>query len=467
MKEILAVIAAVLVAGCSSLAPQYERPVLPVPQAWPEGDAYTKLPADDSIETAAAVAWQQYFTDESLRRLIGLALEHNRDLRVAALNIDKARALYGVERAALTPTVEVGASSLAQRTPASVSTRGRTETTHEYQAAVGFSGYEIDFFGRIRSLNERALQQYLATEEARRSVQISLIAEVANVYLTLAADQERVRLARETLENQRSAYALVAHRFQNGVASQLDVQRAQTTVDAARVDVARFTTLVAQSENALTLLIGVPVDESLAVALNRVSSIGELPVGLPSLVLTSRPDIQQAEHRLRAAHANVGAARAAFFPRVSLTAAGGVASGSLSDLFKAGAGAWSFLPQVVLPIFDGGNNRANLAAAQADQSITLAEYERAIQSAFREVADTLAVRGTLDERLDAQQSLVTASADTQRLSDLRFREGAQSYLEVLDAQRSTYAAQQDLIALRLARLSNQVTLYRVLGGGGK
>ncbi len=468
MKSLTILVASLVLAGCASLAPTYQRPAAPVPAAWPQGAAPAPSPgARQADEGAAAdLAWQQFFTDARLRRLIETALAHNRDLRVAALNIEKARALYRIERADRLPTLVVGAAGSAQRTPRSLSPAGRAETTHRYDAAVGFSGYEVDFFGRVRSLNVAALQRFFATEEARRSAQISLIAEVADAYLTLAADRERQRLARETLESQRSTYTLIRHRVDSGVASPLDLRRAQTTVDAARADLARFTTLVAQDENALALLVGAPVQaEFLAAALEPVSTLDELSTGVPSQVLQRRPDIRQAEHRLQAANADIGAARAAFFPRVSLTASGGVASSALADLFRSGAGAWSFAPQIAMPIFDGGRNRATLDAARTEREIFVAEYEGAIQRAFREVADTLAARSTLGERLDAQQSLVDATVDTHRLSDIRFREGAQGYLEVLDAQREMVAAQQDLISVRLLRLSNQVTLYRVLGGG--
>jgi multidrug efflux system outer membrane protein len=354
----------------------------------------------------------------------------------------------------------------AQRTPGSLTTSGAAETTRRYDAAVGVSGYELDFFGRVRSLNEAALQQFLATEEARNSAQISLVAEVANAYLALAADRERQRLARETLENQRNAYALVQRRVESGVASQLDLRRAQTTVDAARADLARYTAQAGQAENALVLLVGEPLKPGLLPdALAPVATLDTLPAGVPSEVLQRRPDIRGAEHRLRAAHAQIGAARAAFFPSITLTASGGVASSALADLFKAGAGAWSFVPQLTLPIFDGGRRQAAVDVAEAERRMLLAEYEGAVQRAFREVADALAVRGTLGEQLEAQQSLVAATAETFRLSEIRFRQGAQSYLEVLDAQREMYAAQQALIAVRLTTLANQVALYKALGGG--
>jgi multidrug efflux system outer membrane protein len=461
MKKTLSLLVSALVlAGCASLAPEYQRPAAPVPQAWP-GEADTA--AGDAV---AERAWQQFFTDERLRTLIGQALEHNRDLRVAALNIERARALYRIEQADRLPTVAVGGGMAAQRTPGSLTPSGAAETTRRYDVAAGISGYELDFFGRVRSLNEAALQEFLATEQARHSAQISLVAEVANAYLALAADRERQRLARETLENQRNAHGLIQRRVESGVASQIDLRRSQTTVDAARADLARYTTQAAQAENALALLVGGPVKPSLLPdSLAPVAPLDTLPAGVPSQVLQRRPDIRGAEHRLQAANAQIGAARAAFFPSITLTASGGVASSALSELFKSGAGAWAFVPQVTLPIFDGGRRRAAVQVAEAERGMLLAEYEGAVQRAFREVADALAVRSTLGEQLEAQESLVAATADTFRLSEIRFRQGAQSYLEVLDAQREMYAAQQALIGVRLTRLSNQVSLYKALGGG--
>ena len=468
--------AALLLAGCTSLAPTYQRPAAPVPAAWAQAPADARAetavrPATDSPAEAASGAvadtpWQQFFTDPRLRNLIAQALAHNRDLRVAALNIERARALYGVQGAERWPTVAAGATSTLQRNPANLSPAAQADINRRHDLAIGISSYELDFFGRVKSLNDAALQQFLATEEARRSAQTSLVAEVATAYLTLAADRERLQLARDTLRNQRDAQALVKARVDGGVASPIDLRRAQTTVEAARADLARYTTQVAQDENALALLVGAPLrGDALATSLDPVSTLDALPAGLPSEVLQRRPDILAAEHRLRAANAHIGAARAAFFPSVTLTAGGGVASRGLSDLFQGGSGAWSFMPQVSLPIFDGGRRRAALSVAQADRDIALAGYEAAIQRAFREVADVLALRATLGEQMDAQQSLVAATEDTYRLSDLRFRQGTQGYLEVLDAQRGMYAARQALIGTRLTRLANQVALYKALGGG--
>lgn len=454
-------LAAALLGACANLAPEYQRPAAPVAAAWPSGGA-----VQAGGPAAADLAWADFFVDARLRSVIGASLANNRDLRAAALQIERARALYQIQRADRFPTVEAATAIDAQRTPASLAPSGRATTSRQYEAGIGFSRYELDFFGRVRNLNEQALQAFLATAESRRSVQISLVAEVANVYLTLAADRERLQLARRTFDTQDASYSLIRRRFEQGAASQLDLRRAQTTVDAARGDVARFTRLVAQDENALALLVGAPLRaEWLPEALAPAASLADLPVGVPSDVLQRRPDIRQAEHRLQSTHAVIGAARAAFFPSVTLTGFGGVASAELSDLFRGGAGAWSFVPRVALPIFDGGRNRATLQAAEVGREIALAEYERAIQGAFREVADALAARGTLGQQIDAQQALVDAAVDSQRLSDIRFREGAESYLTVLDAQRSRYAAEQDLIGLRLQRLANQVTLYKVLGGG--
>ncbi len=464
MKEtLLLLVTALALAGCTSLAPDYQRPVAPVAQAWPSGTGASSASAGNAV---ADRTWQQFFTDERLRELIGQALEHNRDLRVAALNIERARALYRIEQADRVPMVAVGAGMTAQRTPGSLTASGSSETTRRYDVAAGISGYELDFFGRVRSLNEAALQEFLATEQARDSAQISLVAEVANAYLTLAAERERQRLASETLENQRDAHALIQRRVESGMASQIDLRRSQTTVDAARADLARYTALAVQAENALALLAGGPVNPSLLPdSLAPVASLDILPVGVPSQVLQRRPDIRGVEHRLQAAHAQIGVARAAYFPSITLTASGGVASGALSTLFKSGSGAWAFEPLVTLPIFDSGRRRAAVKVAEAERGMLLAEYEGTLQRAFREVADALAVRSTLGEQLEAQESLVAATADTFRLSEIRFQQGAQSYLEVLDAQREMYAAQQGLIAVRLTRLENQVLLYKALGGG--
>ena len=458
---------AILLAGCS-LAPQYARPEAPVPRDWPEGPAYRVTSAAPGAPAAPDLGWREFFPDRKLQEVIGMALNSNRDLRLAALNVERARGLYGIRRAELFPAVDAVGSGQKQRGPSSASgSTGEAITTERYDVNLSVSSWEIDFFGRIRSLKDRALEDYLATDQARRSARILVVSNVANAYLVLAADRENLQLSESTRESQQAAYDLVRRRFELGLASELDLRRAQTSMDAARADVARFTQLVAQDENALDLLVGAPLPrELLPEGLGRVRPPVEISPGLPSEVLLERPDILAAEHLLKGANADIGAARAAFFPRISLTAAVGTASSELSGLFGSGSGAWTFSPEAVLPIFDARIWPA-LAVSKVDREIAVAQYERAIQAAFREVADALAVRGTVDRQILAQQSLVDASARTYRLSTVRFERGIDDYFGVLDAQRSLYAAQQALIAVRLAGVANQVRLYAALGGGGE
>lgn len=454
--------------GCMTMAPKYSRPAAPVPAAWPSGAAYKANAAKPGDPVTAELPWREFFIAPQLQKVIELALANNRDLRVAALNIEMTRAMYRIQRAELFPQIDGIAAGSVQRLPADLSGTGQALVARQYSVGLGVSSYELDLFGRVRSLKDQALEQFLATEEARRAVQISLVAEVANSWLTLAADRERLKLAKDTLESQHSSYNLIRHRFEAGASSQLDLRQAQTRVDAARVDIALFTAQLAQSENALNLLVGTRVPpELLPIMLGSVAVVKELAPGLPSNVLLRRPDILQAEHSLKAANANIGAARAAFFPRITLSSSIGTASVKLTDLFLPGSALWSFAPQISVPLFDAGSNRANLDVAKAERDIAVAQYEKAIQTAFREVADTLASYGTLGEQLEAQQSLAEATADSYRLSVARYDKGVDSYLVVLDSQRSTYSAQQDLINVRLALLANQVTLYKVLGGGGE
>lgn len=452
--------------GCSTMAPKYTKPEAPVASIWPEGAAYKDMGNGTGEKAAADIPWQDFFQNDKLRQVIAMALDSNRDLRLAALDIERSRARYQIQGAELFPSINAAAAGSFQRIPASVSGRGEAVNAHVYSLNLGFSAYELDLFGRIRSLKDQALEQFLATEQARRSVRISLIAETANIYLTLAADLERLKIARETLASQLSSYQLTKARFDLGVASELDMRRAETILESARIDIARYTGQIAQDKNALDLIAGRAVPEDLLpTELGQTVTLQELKPGIPSEVLQRRPDIMQAENRLKAANANIGAARAAFFPRITLTAAAGLSSNELSGLFAGGAGAWSFLPQISVPIFSGGANRANLKVAEVDRDIFLTSYERAIQIAFREVADALAVRGTVEDQLTSQQALVNATAKTYFLSDARYKGGVDSYLAVLDAQRSLYAAQQGLVSLRLSRLTNMVTLYKVLGGG--
>lgn len=457
----------VLFLGGCSLAPKYTQPQAPIPAEWPQGAAYKDKRAMPGAPTAPELSRQDFFADEQLQKIIETALSNNRDLRLAALNVERTRALYGIQRAELFPRVNAVGSGSKQRVPADLSTTGESMTMEQYGVNLGISSWEIDFFGRIRSLKDRALHEYLSTEQARRSAQIALVAEVARVYLTLAADRGNLKLVRSTLETQQAFYGLIQRRYEIGLATELDLRRAQTRVDAARRDDARFTQLAAQDQNALNLLAGSPVPEDLLPAdLSSVTPPKEISPGLSSEALLNRPDIVAAEHRLKGAYALIGAARAAFFPRISLTTSVGTASDELSGLFKSGSGAWNFAPQIVLPIFDA-RTWAALRVTKADREIILTQYEKTIQTAFREVADALAVQGTINQQVSAQQSLVNAVAETYRLSNKRYTNGIDSYLGVLDAQRSLYAAQQVLIALHLVRFANQVRLYAVLGGGSE
>jgi multidrug efflux system outer membrane protein len=456
-------ITAVLFTGCTMI-PEYTRPAAPVPAVWPSGPAYKETASTQGAPVAADLQWREFFAGEKLQAIIATALKNNRDLRVAALNVERARALYRIQRAELLPVMETGFTATKQHVRISGSTG--LVTLEDYGVNLGFSSWELDLFGRIRSLGKRALEEYFATAQARRSAQILLVSEIANAYLTLAADRENLKLAQSTLESQQAAYKVIRRRFEVGLAPELDLQQAQTRVDAARVDIARYTELAAKAENALNLLAGssVPAD-LLPMELSLVKPLPDVAPGTSSEVLLRRPDILQAENLLKAANANIGAARANFFPRISLTSAIGSASGDLSGLFKSGSFVWNYAPQIVLPIFDARTWPA-LKVTKVDREIAVAQYEKAIQVAFREVADALARRGTMGDQMKAQQSLVDATSKTYRLSNLRYEKGIDIYLNVLDAQRSLYNAQQGLIAIQLAKLANQVKLYAVLGGGG-
>jgi outer membrane protein, multidrug efflux system len=414
--------------------------------------------------------WRGFITDPRLRRVVEASLENNRDLRLAALRIEQARAQHRIEQSALLPEIGGTASSTRSRTPSG--NGGSATTATQYRVELGLSGFELDFFGRVRNLSESSLQSFFAVQENQRSARISLVAEVASAWLALAADSERLQLARSTLQSQRASYELTRRTHELGGTSGLVLAQAQTTVDAARVDVARYTAQVAQDRNALELLAGaalpdewLPANPAAADASAAATLLVEVPAGLPSDVLLRRPDVIAAEHRLQAAEADIGAARAAFFPRISLTAAAGTQSSGLSGLFSGGSGAWRFVPQIDLPIFDAGARRANLGISQVQRGIEVATYEKTVQTAFREVADALALRGTLAEQLSAQQSVVQGTQRSFDLSQALFKNGASSYLDVLDAQRALYAARQAAINLKQAEQLNRVTLYRALGGG--
>jgi multidrug efflux system outer membrane protein len=457
----------VILAGSCTMAPKYKKPASPVPGEMPGYEAYKEIPAGSDVTKMPELDWRKFFADTRLQAVMKMALDNNRNLRLAALNVERAMALYGIKRAELLPAVNASGSMSKTHTSADFSGTGKSATSTQYSVNAGIASWEMDFFGRIRSLKNQALEEYLATEQARRSAQISLLSSVANAYLTLATDRGNLKLARSTLESQQASYALIQRRYEVELATKLDLRQAQTQVDAARGDVALYTQLVAQDRNALNLLAGSPVPEDLLPDdLDSVTPPKDILPDLSSEVLLNRPDIMAAEHRLKGAYAYIGAARAACFPSISLTSTVGTASSDLSGLFKSGQGTWTFMPQINIPIFDP-RVWAALRVSKVERKIALAQYENVIQEAFREVADTLAVRGMMDQRVSAQQSLVDAVSETYRLSNQRYIKGIDSYLSVLDAQRSLYIAQQQLILLRLTKHSNQVKLYAVLGGGGE
>ncbi|AMZ72195.1 MULTISPECIES: AdeC/AdeK/OprM family multidrug efflux complex outer membrane factor [Pseudomonas] len=455
-------IAAVVLSGCS-LIPDYQRPEAPVAAQYPQGPAYEAANAPG--QAAAEQGWKQFFHDPALQQLIQVALENNRDLRVAALNIDAYAAQYRIQRADLFPAVSATGSGSRQRVPARASQTGEAAISSSYSATLGISAYELDLFGRVRSLSEQALQSYFATEEARRSTQISLVANVANAYLTWQADKELLKLTQDTLGAYEQSFKLTSRSAEVGVASALDLSQARTAVENARVQLARYTRQVAQDENSLTLLLGTGLPANLNSQPLSDDLLSEVPAGLPSDLLQRRPDILQAERNLLAANANIGAARAAFFPSISLTANAGTLSPDLSGLFKGGSGTWTFAPQINLPIFNAGSLRASLDYAKIQKDINVAQYEKSIQTAFQEVSDGLAARQTYNEQLQAQTDFVAANQDYYRLAERRYRIGVDSNLTFLDAQRQLFSAQQSLITDRLAQLTSEVNLYKALGGG--
>ncbi len=449
----LLVLAATL-AACTSLAPTTERPAAPVAATFPgtHGSAERGVPASD-------LAWQDFFTDERTRRLIALALRNNRDLRVAVLNIEQARAQLQVRRADELPTLNAGVAASRQ-------TNASGGITSLYSAGLQVTAFELDLFGRVSNLSQAALQQFFATEEARKSAQIALVAAVANAALAVSTDDALLALTRQTLATREDSLRLTRLRFDNGAASELDVRQAESLFEAARVSLAQLTRQRALDENALVLLLGQPLPTDLPDALPLdAPGLTDVPAGLPSELLERRPDLRQAERALKAADASIGAARAAFFPRITLTGSVGAASSQLSNLFSSGGGAWSFAPQLLLPLFDSGRNQANLEVAKVNRDIAIAQYEKAVQTAFREVADALAGRATFDEQLRAQQAQAVAEEARLRLADLRYRNGVASFLDVLDAQRSAFAARQAVLQVQAQQAQNRVTLYKVLGGG--
>ncbi|CAB3634999.1 efflux transporter outer membrane subunit [Achromobacter pestifer] len=462
---------AAALAGCS-LAPTHERPAAPIDATYPSGAAYDLSAFSKPGEAVAAdIGWRDFFRDPLLQQLIEVSLSNNRDLRKAALNVEAAQAMYRIQRAEMLPNLGVSASAAAERVPADLDATGAARVARRYELAGVTAAWELDLWGRIRSLSDQALASYLALAETRTATQMSLLSEVAIAYLTLRADQELLRLTDDTLTTQKRSYELTARLVEAGNATQLDLRLAEITLRNAEAHHAAYTRQAAKDRNALVLLMGQPLTPALSRQLDEATTLPDgivptdLPSGLPSELLARRPDIRAAEQTLRGANANIGAARAAFFPTISLTGSAGTASASLDGLFGASSGAWSFLPRITVPIFRGGALAANLDVAHVQKRIEIANYEKAVQAAFREVADGLAGKRTLDAQIHSEQLSMAASRSAYELADQRFTEGEDDYLTLLDAYRTLYGTQQVLVQTRLARLSNLIELYKALGGG--
>jgi multidrug efflux system outer membrane protein len=476
----LTVLAAALLSACS-MAPTYQRPAAPVAAAFPADTAgagaktgFASVQAGPGQKDAVDTGWREYFSDPRLQQLIAAALDNNRDLRTAALRIEEARAQYDIQSADRLPNLNANAAVTKAKTPAFLSPTGQTTIGKRYDAGLAISAFELDFFGRVKSLNDAALAAYLATDEARQAAQIALVAQVAQAYYTERAYAEQYALAQQTYEARARTYKLTQQRAEVGASSRLDLRSNETLMETARAAALTLARQRAQADNALTLLVGQPSSQAVAGAAagampsdQQIDLLSAVPTGLPSDLLTRRPDIRAAEQRLKSANANIGAARAAFFPRISLTAALGSSSPSLGGLFDGGSGSWSFAPQLTLPIFDAGRNRANLTLSEVRKNLAVTDYEKTIQTAFREVADALAARDYLGEQVAAQRAVQDAQADRLKLLQLRFDNGVASSLDVLDAQRELFSAQQSLVQARLLRTTSAIDLYRSLGGGLK
>jgi multidrug efflux system outer membrane protein len=458
MRKTALLLLACALAGCS-LEPRYARPQAEIPPSWPVGDAYLR----QSEAGLPAVSYRDVFRDPRLQAIIEQALARNQDLRIALANVEAARGLYRVQRAPLLP--ELDASGRASVSGGGAGSGGGG-TRQNYSIDLGVSAFELDLFGRVRSLSHAALNQYFATEAAVRATRLTIVAEVADAYLTLAEDRSLLAIAADTEASALKSYQLTGARLRGGISPRTELRQAETVLAQARADRANQTTLVAQDRNALELLAGGPVrDDLLPPSIESVDGLlAELPAGLDSTILLRRPDVVEAEYRLRSASAQIGAARAAFFPRISLTGLAGLASSALGSLFSGSAFNFSIAPSVSLPIFDNGSRAGNLAYARAQREVALAQYERAIQTAFREVADALARRGTIGRQAAAQQELEGAARDRLALETARYRAGIDPYLNTLDAQRTLYAARRSLAQVRLLRATNLVALYRTLGG---
>lgn len=447
-------------AGCS-LAPRYERPESPVAAGYPSATAAPVVSG-----TIPEVNWQGFFGDERLKRIIALALENNRDARVAALNVQRVRSFYNIQRTALIPQLNAAADGSRQRTPGDLNASGRPITSSSYSVGLEIPSYELDFFGRVASLRDQVLQQYLATQEAQTALRISLISSVASQYLALQAADEQLALAQQTFEAAERSLGLTRQTFEAGINSALDVRTAETQRASIRASLAALAQRRASLENGLVLLVGAPLPADLP-APSRLASqpiLSDIPPGIPADLLARRPDVRAAEHVLEAANANIGVARAAFFPSITLTAFGGTASSQLEGLFEKGSGRWIFSPSVTLPIFAAGRNRAQLNVAKIEKEIEIANYEQTIQRAFREVADALAIKQFIETEISAQEERVAAARGRYDLTQQRFDAGVEGFLTVLLAQQELFGAEQALIEARLERLTNLIALYAALGG---
>lgn len=459
MKSLMTpLLAAALLSGCSMI-PEYEAPASPVPA--------TIGSAGNATDDLALPEWQSLFNDPQLRALVEQALENNRDLALALLDVEEAQAQYGIERSALYPDLSASGDGTRQRRPADLSGTGSSNVSGQYSVGLGVAAYELDLFGRIRSLSESALQTYLGTEEAARSARITLISEVANAYLALLSDQQKLRISEETVSAQQSSVDLVTRRYEAGLSAELSVRQAEIALESARANRAQFRQQVSQDRNALSVLVGGPVPDlrEASVIDPTVAFLADVPESLDASVLTRRPDVRQAEHTLKAANANIGAARAAFFPSITLTGSAGTASSDLSGLFEGGSGAWTFAPSINIPIFNAGRLQANLDVAEIRTEKAVVGYEQTVQTAFQEVADALAARSFLKQQEDAQAALVKAAERSLALAEIRYENGADDYLAVLDARRELLTARQSLVEIKRLKLTNRITLYRALGGG--
>ena len=464
-KKYLAAGSLLLLLGGCTLAPRYQRPDLPVARILPDTQQGNASAATKETVIDAELGWRDFFIDPQLQQLIQTALANNRDLRTSALNIESYQAQYRIQRSALFPSINGEGVGSKQRTLSG----GNYVTAETYSASVGVTAYELDFFGRVRSLKDKALEQYLGMEETYRSNRISLVAEVTTAYLSWLADRELLIVTKDTKKIEEESFHLIEQRTREGLATQLDLAQARTSLETAKANLAKYNRQVAQDLNNLTLLLGTSLPASLAEknSMGEQIALSAVPPQLSSQVLLQRPDIMAAEHQLKGAHAQIGAARAAFFPSIRLTANAGKISGDLSDLFDGNSGSWLFSPSVNLPIFTAGRLEAELDVAKISKDISVAQYEKAIQTAFREVADALVASETYREQLVAQKANLMANQEYYVLAKDRYLQGVDSFLTLLDAQRSLYSARQNYLNLQLAQQVNQVAVYKVLGGGWK